>query len=165
MEKSRLPDFKMNMEKLFSNKIFILIVRLVLGGLFVYASMDKMANSSDFAKVIHNYKILPVSLENLLAIFLPWLEFVTGLFLLVGKYNKGALFIYNIFLCIFIIALTQALIRGLDINCGCFSVKPSSTSEVWLRIIEDLVMLFFSFNLYRFTEENNFNESIQTEKS
>jgi len=154
----------MNMEKLFGNKIFILIVRFILGGLFIYASMDKMTNTADFVKVIHNYKILPVSLENLLAIFLPWLEFVTGLFLLVGKYNKGALFIYNIFLCIFILALSQALVRGLDINCGCFSVKPSSTTEIWLRIIEDIVMLFFSFNLYRFTKENNFNESIQTEK-
>jgi len=40
------------------------------------------------------------------------------------------------------------LIRGLDISCGCFSVKPSSTSEVWLRIIEDFIMLFFSVNLY-----------------
>jgi hypothetical protein len=152
------------MEKLFSNKIFVIIVRIVLGGLFIYASMDKMANMSDFAKVIHNYKILPASLENLLAIFLPWLEFITGLFILTGKYTKGALFIYNIFLVIFIIALSQALIRGLDINCGCFSVKPSSTSEVWLRIIEDILMLFFSFNLYRFTSENNFKESIQTEK-
>lgn len=152
------------MKKLFSNKIFTIIVRLILGGLFIYASMDKMANMGDFAKVIHNYKILPVSLENLLAIFLPWLEFVTGLFIMTGKYSKGALFIYNVFLCIFILALTQALIRGLDINCGCFSVKPSSTSEVWLRIIEDLVMLFFSINLYRYTNENNLNESIQTEK-
>lgn len=150
------------MEKFFGNKIFALIVRIVLGGLFIYASMDKMANMADFAKVIHNYKILPVSLENLLAIFLPWLEFITGLFLIVGKYNKGALFIYNIFLCIFIVALTQALVRGLDINCGCFSVKPSSTSEVWLRIIEDIVMIFFSFNLYRFTRESNFNETIQS---
>ena len=71
MEKSGIPDIKMNMEKLFGNKIFVLTVRLVLGGLFIYASMDKMANPADFVKVIHNYKILPISLENLLAVFLP----------------------------------------------------------------------------------------------
>lgn len=154
MEESGVPDDKLIMEKMFRNKIFVVILRIVLGAILIYASMDKMANIPDFAKVIHNYKLIPVSTENLLAIFLPWLEFITGLLLIVGKFEKGSLFIYNFILIIFIIALSQALIRGLDINCGCFSVKPSSTSEVWLRIIEDLVMLFFSINLYRYTPES-----------
>ena len=139
------------MSKLFLNKKFLIFVRVALGAIFIYSSMDKLANMGDFAKIIHNYKLLPVSLENLLAIFLPWLEFITGLFLVAGRFVKGASLIYTIFLCIFIVALSQALIRGLDINCGCFSVKPSSTSEVWLRIIEDIVMLYFSVNLYRYT--------------
>ncbi len=134
--------------KIFTNKYFAILVRVGLGALFIYASMDKIANMTDFAKIIHNYKILPVSLENLLAIFLPWLEFVTGLCLIIGKFERGALFITSSVLVVFIIALSQALIRGLDISCGCFSVKPSSTSEVWLRIIEDIFMLFFSVNLY-----------------
>ncbi len=146
------------MEKLFRNKYFYFTVRIVLGGILMYASMDKLANMPDFAKVIHNYKLLPISFENLLAIFLPWLEFVIGFCMVVGKFNKGSLLIYYLLLIIFIIALTQALIRGLDINCGCFSVKPSSTSEVWLRIVEDLIMLFFSINLYRFTKEANKEE-------
>ena len=114
----------------------------------MYACMDKLANMSDFAKIIHNYKILPVSLVNLLAIFLPWLEFIVGFCLLTGKFEKSALLLYSAMLVIFIIALSQALIRGLDISCGCFSVQPSSTSDVWLRIIEDFIMLFFSVNLY-----------------
>lgn len=153
MEESRIPHNQLIMEKIFRNKIFVVIVRIVLGAILIYASMDKMANMGDFAKIIHNYKLIPVSTENLLAIFLPWFEFITGLFLIVGKFEKGSLFIYNFILIIFIIALSQALIRGLDINCGCFSVKPSSTTEVWLRIIEDLVMLFFSISLYRYTPE------------
>ncbi|MGA2669405.1 MAG: MauE/DoxX family redox-associated membrane protein [Ignavibacteria bacterium] len=153
------------MSKLFGNKNFLIFVRLVLGALFIYSSMDKLANMPDFAKVIHNYRLLPVGLENLLAIFLPWLEFITGLFLLIGRFAKGASFIYSAFLCIFIIALSQALIRGLDISCGCFSVHPSTTSEIWLRIIEDLVMLYFSVNLYRYTlidKEFNFQQIINS---
>lgn len=134
--------------KLFTNKNFALLVKVALGALFIYASLDKIANMSDFAKIIHNYKILPVGLVNLLAIFLPWLEFVTGLCLIIGKFERGALLLTSTVLVVFIIALSQALIRGLDINCGCFSVKPSSTSDVWLRIIEDIFMLFFSVNLY-----------------
>jgi uncharacterized membrane protein YphA (DoxX/SURF4 family) len=136
------------MKKLFENKQFLVLARIVLGGLFIWSSMDKMANTGEFAKVIYYYRILPAGFENLFAIFLPWMEFVTGLLLVVGRYKRGAILIYNGLLVMFIIALSQALLRGLDISCGCFSVKPSSTSEVWLRIVLDLIMLFFSVNLY-----------------
>ncbi len=136
------------LNKLFTQKYFAPLVRIVLGAIFIYASMDKIANMPDFAKVILNYKILPVQLVNLLAIFLPWLEFVLGVFLIIGKFERASLLVYSAMIVVFIIALSQAQIRGLDISCGCFSVKPSSTSEVWLRIIEDIIILFFSVNLY-----------------
>lgn len=146
-----------SIRKLFEIRSFAILVRIVLGALLMYASLDKMANTGEFAKIIHNYRILPVQLENLLAIFLPWLEFITGLCLIIGKFPKGSSFIYSSILIIFIIALSQALIRGLDIACGCFSVKPSSTSEVWLRIIMDFIMLFFSVNLFLFIPEEQSN--------
>ena len=136
------------LNRLFTNKYFALLVRVGLGVLFIYSSMDKIANLPDFAKIILNYKILPVELVNLLAIFLPWLELITGLCLVIGKFERASLIIYSAMLVVFIIALLQALIRGLDISCGCFSVEPSTTSDVWLRIVEDIIMLFFSVNLY-----------------
>jgi hypothetical protein len=150
------------MNKFFQNKNVSLAIRVILGGIMMYASIDKMANPADFAKIVHNYHVLPVQLVNLLAVFLPWIELFTGLFMVVGKWEKGAALIYSTLLIIFILGLSQALIRGLDISCGCFSVKPSSTSEVWLRIVEDIVMLFFSINLYRNLPVNNKTE---TEKS
>jgi uncharacterized membrane protein YphA (DoxX/SURF4 family) len=146
-----------NIKKLFEIRSFSILVRIVLGALLMYASIDKMANTGELAKIIHNYRILPAQFENLLAIFLPWLEFITGLCLLIGKFPKGSLLIYSSLLVIFIIALSQALIRGLDIACGCFSVKPSSTSEVWLRIIMDFIMLFFSVNLFLYIPEEKIN--------
>lgn len=138
------------MKRLFENKYLVIAVRVVLGALFMYASFDKMANPEAFANIIDNYHLLPFQLVNPLAIFLPWLEFITGLLLIIDKWVKGSLLIYSALLVIFIIALSQALIRGLDISCGCFSVNPSSTSEVWLRIVADIVMLFFSVMLYKY---------------
>ncbi|MEO8514338.1 MAG: MauE/DoxX family redox-associated membrane protein [Ignavibacteria bacterium] len=147
------------MNRLFENKYFVIAVRVVLGAVFMYASFDKMANPEEFAKIIDNYHLLPYQLVNPLAIFLPWLEFITGLLLVVGKWVKGSLLIYTASLVVFIIALSQALIRGLDISCGCFSVHPSTTSEVWLRIIEDLVLLSFSFLLLRYKMQNDPKET------
>jgi uncharacterized membrane protein YphA (DoxX/SURF4 family) len=146
---------QINMEKIFTNKKFIVLARVVLGAIFVYASFDKMANPDAFLKIIHNYRILPVQLENPLAIFLPWMELLTGLLLIVGKWEKASLLLYNLLMVIFVIALSLALIRGLDISCGCFSVHSSSTSEVWLRIVLDIVTLFVSVNLYRYWPEED----------
>jgi len=127
----------------------------VLGSVFMYASFDKMANPEAFAKIIDNYHLLPYQLVNPLAIFLPWLELITGLLLITGKWVKGSLLIYNVLLVIFIIALVQALIRGLDISCGCFSVNPSSTSEVWLRVVEDIALLFVSIMLLKYSKPSS----------
>lgn len=141
------------MKHLFENKYFSAAVRIILGGLFIYASLDKIAHPESFSKIILNYKILPLVFVNALAIFLPWIELLTGFLLIVDKWVKSSLLIYTTLLVIFIIALSQALLRGLDISCGCFSVAPSSTSTVWLRIVLDIVMLFFSINLYRSYKE------------
>lgn len=126
---------------------------MVLGAVFMYASFDKIAHPEAFANIISNYHLLPFQLVNPLAIFLPWMEFITGLFLVVGKWVKGSLVIYSALLIVFIIALAQALIRGLDISCGCFSVQSSTTTEIWIRIIEDIILLTFSILLFRFTPQ------------
>ena len=151
------------MEKLFTNKYFVIFARIVLGAIFVYASFDKMANPDAFLKIIHNYRLLPVQLENPIAIFMPWMELITGLMLIVGKWEKASLLLYSIIMVIFVIALSQALMRGLDISCGCFSVNTSTTSEVWLRIILDIITLFFSVNLYRYWRENKIG-NLETSK-
>lgn len=143
------------MKKLFENKYIALAARIILGAVFMYASFDKMANPEAFANIIDNYHLLPYQLVNGLAIFLPWLEFITGLFLITGKWIKASLTIYNVLLVVFIIALAQALIRGLDISCGCFSVNPSSTSEVWLRVIEDIGLLFVGIMLFKYTKDED----------
>ena len=146
------------MKKLFENKFIAISARIVLGAVFMYASFDKLANPEAFADIIDNYHLLPYQLVNALAIFLPWLEFITGLLLVTGKWIKGSLLLYTTMLVVFIIALSQALIRGLDISCGCFSVHPSSTSEVWLRILEDLVLLAVSIFLFKYTKDTKETE-------
>lgn len=152
------------MKKLFENKYLSLAARIVLGAVFMYASFDKMANPEAFANIIDNYHLLPYQLVNALAIFLPWMEFITGLFLITGKWVKASLMIYNVLLVVFIIALGQALIRGLDISCGCFSVDPSSTSEVWLRIVEDIALLFVGLMLFKYSkDEDNVSQNNEIE--
>jgi uncharacterized membrane protein YphA (DoxX/SURF4 family) len=94
--------------------------RLVMAGIFIYASIDKILHPAAFAKDVYNYQILPDALINLTALVLPWLELFLGLCLLAGIWLPGAVLTVNGLLVVFLAALVFNLARGLDVNCGCF---------------------------------------------
>ena len=123
--------------------VFALISRIILGVVLIAASIDKILHPEAFAKVIGNYNVLPFGLENFLAIILPILEFVVGCCLIFGIMLDGSAIITAGMMFVFIIALSQAMIRGIDINCGCFKVSAENPgSQVgFRRIIEDIIYL------------------------
>ena len=136
------------MKKYFKGPLVILC-RLVLGGVFIYASLDKIANPAEFAKAIGNYHVLPFGLENLLALFLPWLELLTGLLLIAGIMVDGATILIISMNIVFIFAISQALARGISIECGCFSVSTEGGSNIGFQtILRDFVYLIMAFIIF-----------------
>ena len=129
----------------------ILICRILLGGIFIYASLDKIAHPAEFAKAIGNYHVLPFGLENLLALTLPWLELLAGVALITGVMVDGAAIMVIIMNIVFIFAISQALARGISIECGCFSVTTEGGDNIGLQtIIRDIGYLIMGFIvLYR----------------
>jgi uncharacterized membrane protein YphA (DoxX/SURF4 family) len=103
---------------------FSLLVQVFLGLILVYSAWPKIADPPGFAHMIWNYRILPATLVNALAVVLPWLELLVGLALISGLLHKGAALLAGLMLIVFIIALTADLARGIAIDCGCFSVTP-----------------------------------------
>jgi rhodanese-related sulfurtransferase/uncharacterized membrane protein YphA (DoxX/SURF4 family) len=136
-------------------RILFLLARLFLGAIFVYASYDKILRPVPFAEIVYNYQILPGILVNLVALFLPWIELLVGLSLILGLWLPGAILISNLLLLIFFSTLVFNLARGLDIDCGCFttSIGPSSGGHMLWYLFRDgfflavAVFLFFSFFL------------------
>ncbi|MBS1553211.1 MAG: DoxX family membrane protein [Bacteroidetes bacterium] len=132
-----------------SNKYFLLILRLIVGGTFLYACLDKLLNQELFAKAIFNYKFLPDVFINIFAIVIPYIELTASVFLILGIFKRGSSFVIIVLLIVFIISLTQAYARGLDISCGCFSLETvSEKSDILLRIIEDIFLLIGSFIIF-----------------
>ncbi len=101
-------------------ELLVLACRLVLGGVFIFASLDKLQNPEGFAQAIHNYRILPPALLHLAAHYLPVLEALTGALLILGVWRRGAALLTAGMTVVFIAAIATALARGLDISCGCF---------------------------------------------
>ena len=125
--------------------ILVMICRICLGLMFIYASLDKIAHPEEFAKQIGYYKALPFGLENVLAIVLPWTELIVGICLIAGLLVDGATLLSIIMMLVFILAISQAMLRGIDITCGCFKVSADSDKLGLDTIIRDIIFLVMSF--------------------
>lgn len=147
----KLSEFRGG-KKWFSTGTPAFLARLVLGLVFIYAAIDKIVHPEAFAWAVYNYQILPESLINLTAIILPWLELGIALFLILGIWLPGAVFLSNFLLVCFFGALVFNLTRGLDIDCGCFMVSADATdrgSMVWYVIRDSLFLVPAFYLLYR----------------
>jgi len=116
--------------------------------MYIYASFYKIIEPATFAKSIWYYHMVPGDLINLVALILPWLELICGLALIVGVFYRGAVLWANLMLVMFIIALTSTIVRGLDIDCGCFKAGASATGPAWNALTFDLVALLFGLQLW-----------------
>jgi uncharacterized membrane protein YphA (DoxX/SURF4 family) len=137
-------DIKNQFLNIISSPYLTTITRVLVGLVFIYASIDKLANPAYFAGTIQNYQILPDSLINLVAIILPWLELICGILLISGLWHQSAAILISTLIIIFILAIGSVILRGLDIQCGCFG---SGSAANFGRIVEDLFLLAFSLQI------------------
>jgi hypothetical protein len=125
------------------------MARLLLGGVFLWASLDKIAHPAEFAKIVYDYQLLSVTASNVLAITLPWVELVAGLGLLSGVFRDEALLVVNALLLLFIGALSLTLLRGIDVACGCFAVEGGGRTTGWSTLVQDLALLALGLAAWR----------------
>lgn len=116
------------------------ILRLILGGIFVYAGAAKIIHPAGFAADIGNYRMLPHEWIHLLAITLPWIEVAAGLLLIAGVWKRASALLITAMLAVFIVAIAQAVARNLNIECGCFGTVGGRKVGL-IAIAEDLAML------------------------
>ena len=88
-------------------------------------------------------------LINLIAIIVPFLEFIAGLALIIGFYPRSAALIVNAMLLVFITALSINLIRGHEFNCGCFSIGADNQETfAGPLIIRDVLILALGLQVF-----------------
>jgi uncharacterized membrane protein YphA (DoxX/SURF4 family) len=125
-------------------------LRMVLGIVFVWASLYKIAEPREFAMSIALYDMLPLSLVNLLAITLPVVELATGVTLILGLWTRASALVVNAMLLMFIGAIGYVVfVRGkAEFGCGCFSPaaeeagKELATDTLWRDVAYLLVGVY-----------------------
>lgn len=125
--------------RIIKNDYLHLAIRLIMGGIFLYAGWGKIVDPMDFASSIYNYKLLPVFMIGLAVVIIPWLEVLVGLSLVLGVKVKGGALVASLLLVVFILNMIISVTRGIDVGCGCFSGVDRTVN--WLAITEDLIML------------------------
>jgi uncharacterized membrane protein YphA (DoxX/SURF4 family) len=107
------------------------ILRCFIGSLFIYASLHKITNPIDFALIVADFEVLPHWSINSVAVFLPWLEFWAGTFLLLGIMVRSNAILLTALLCLFCWFTLLHFLIGSHITCGCFSNDGTPSITAW----------------------------------
>lgn len=115
--------------------------RLVLGGVFIYAGIAKIADPREFARIVVNYHVLPEAVAVYFAYILPWFELMLGIALVIGFWVRKAALALSFLLVVFAGAVLIRYLNGATGGCGCFSLKPSGPESLLWIILRDVGLL------------------------
>ena len=126
------------------------LIRVLIGLIFLVSGFEKLISPyQNFLYAIQAYQALPSMLEKTTAIFFPWIEFITGIFLVLGLWTPWVLRLAIIMFAAFIVIVGQALLRGINIDsCGCFGSNIHIPPR--FIIVMDSVMLLASVCCLKF---------------
>ena len=96
-------------------------IRFALAELFLLAGLSKLPRLPEFEQAVRRYELLPEAASRRVARAVPVVELVTGTLLAVGFGITVAAVALAAALAAFTVAISINLIRGRDIDCGCFS--------------------------------------------
>jgi uncharacterized membrane protein YphA (DoxX/SURF4 family) len=116
------------------------ILRAILGILFIWAALAKIGDLAGFASQVHNFRLMPRQIENLFAMTLPWVELLAGVALVLNQVPRAANLVLGSLLVVFLVAIVSALLRKLDIECGCFGTHDAGSTG-WKTLARDLAFL------------------------
>ncbi len=112
--------------------------RLLLGGVFLWASVTKIPDMAAFAESVANYRIVSPHLVPVVAAAVVGVEIAAGITLVLNLWTRAAALLLAGLLAVFTLGLSSALVRGIDLACGCFG---GNTPATWWTVLRDVVLL------------------------
>ena len=126
------------MDKLALRPWQALSIRLVLGGVFVWAGAAKLVQIPSFVETVTAFDMLPADWAAPFALSVIWIELIAGGLLLLDIWPRSNALVFLILLVVFSAALGINMYHGNDVTCGCFG-GDGGTSLVWV-LLRDLFL-------------------------
>ncbi len=141
-------------------KQITLVLRLLFGAVFIWSGIAKLKDPISFAESVRNFQIIGDPIAPALALFIPWVEIIAGIAVMIGKGLRGGAGILLASLIVFTAAIGVAWARGLDISCGCFG--GSGAVNYPLKISQNFLLLAMGFVVWKFSGERNGTSTSET---
>lgn len=117
----------------YSANILLIILRIALGSVFLYAGGIKAMATESFALTLMPFTFVPPEAYDWIALLLPYTELLAGLFIIFGLPRIGAAMILGLSV-LFCYVIGWAISNQIIVSCGCFGTEdtaPSAEKMVW----------------------------------
>ncbi|MGH3623344.1 MAG: MauE/DoxX family redox-associated membrane protein, partial [Sciscionella sp.] len=100
---------------------FGMLLRLGLAAVWLVAGVPKLGEINQNYLAVRAYELFPDSASRIIGGVQPFVEIALGVLLLLGIGVRLVSMISAVILLVYIAGIVQAWVRGLSIDCGCFS--------------------------------------------
>jgi putative oxidoreductase len=117
--------------------------RIVVAGVFGVAATPKIDDLVGFAADIRNYQVFPEWSLHLIAATVPMIELLAALALVSGRERMsraGAIVLGGLTVA-FIGLIASVIVRGIDLQCGCFGKQEAADAVGWPTLVRDVALL------------------------
>lgn len=128
------------------------IFRIIIGGIFLVSGLAKISDPVRLIFTLRDFKLFPEIIVPFTAIYLPWLEFILGLLIIVGLLYRTSSLMLACLNFIFMLAILSVIVRGIEVDCGCFGLLADMLKIPDMADMKAVIrnMLFIGMCIYIF---------------
>ena len=136
----------------------LVLIRILIGMIFVVSGLEKLlSHYQNFLYVIQGYEIFHPPIDDLVARIFPWVEFILGIFTVLGFYTRWALRGVLLMSSVFLFVISQAILRNLPIqSCGCFGEMISIPLPMML-LVDSVLWIYTAYLIIRIDRTDRFS--------
>jgi putative oxidoreductase len=134
------------LKQIVTSPYLALVLRVYVGYFFLYSSVSKIPYPAQFVEAAAAYQMIPYWFLNLGALLLPWIEFVSGLFLIIGLRTRAVAILVFLMLMMFTVMIAANMYWGVSITCGCYDTVGEPIG--WKKLGEELMLLLFATQVF-----------------
>jgi uncharacterized membrane protein YphA (DoxX/SURF4 family) len=115
-----------------------LVARLIVGGVWIVAGWLKLPDPAESVRAVRAYRLLPEVMVPTVGYALPVVEIAVGVLLVVGLGTRVVAVVSAVMQIAFIVGISAAWARGIQIECGCFGGGGSAATDATAKYPEDI---------------------------